>query len=40
MQEFGDIAADKKAKDALQIAFPNSTIEQIAIDGIASGGGR
>ncbi|CAA6825971.1 MAG: Agmatine deiminase (EC [uncultured Sulfurovum sp.] len=38
-QKFGDEVADKEAKDALQKVFPNYTIEQIAINGIASGGG-
>lgn len=38
-QKFGDNKADKLAKDTLQKAFPDSVIEQIAIDGIASGGG-
>jgi len=38
-QKFGDKKADKKAKSILQKAFPNRVIEQIAIDGIASGGG-
>jgi agmatine deiminase len=39
MQKFGDKAADKAAKAKIAKAFPNHTIEQIAIDGIASGGG-
>jgi len=39
MQKFGDEAADKKAKDTLQKMFLNYIIEQIVIDGIASGGG-
>ena len=39
MQKFGDKKADKKAKKILQSEFPNRKIEQIAIDGIASGGG-
>lgn len=39
MQGFGDDYADKKAKDTLQKAYPNRIIEQIRIDGIASGGG-
>lgn len=38
-QKFGDKAADDKAKNILKQAYPNRTIEQIAIDGIASGGG-
>ena len=39
MQSFGDSYADKNAKDILAKAFPNRSIEQIRIDGIASGGG-
>jgi agmatine deiminase len=39
MQKFGDKNADKNAFDIIQKQFPNKTIEQIAIDGIASGGG-
>lgn len=39
MQKFGDAAADEMAKAILTEAFPGRTIEQIAIDGIASGGG-
>ena len=39
MQKFGDKKADQKAFDIIQEQFPNRTIEQIAIDGIASGGG-
>ena len=39
MQKFGDKKADKAAKDKLAKIFPNHKIEQIAIDGIASGGG-
>ncbi len=39
MQKFGDVEADKNAFDILQNQFPNKTIEQISIDGIASGGG-
>ena len=38
-QKFGDDSADKKARDILRQAFPGRVIEQIAIDGIASGGG-
>ncbi|WP_445361632.1 agmatine/peptidylarginine deiminase [Microbulbifer sp. EKSA005] len=38
-QKFGDKNADAKARAILQEAFPNHNIEQIAIDGIASGGG-
>lgn len=36
---FGDAQADLAAKQALQKAFPDRVIEQIAIDGIAGGGG-
>ena len=39
MQKFGDKVADKNARDILSHVFPNKVIEQIAIDGIASGGG-
>lgn len=39
MQKFGDKKADEDAKRKLLRAFPNHVIEQIAIDGIASGGG-
>ena len=39
LQKFGDRRADRNAKAILAAAFPNRTIEQIAIDGIASGGG-
>ena len=39
MQKFGDIKADSAAKKKLAKVFPNHLIEQIAIDGIASGGG-
>lgn len=38
-QKFGDKRADEKAKNILQNVFPERVIEQIAIDGIASGGG-
>lgn len=38
-QKIGDNEADKKAKSVLQQAYPDRTIEQISIDGIASGGG-
>ena len=38
-QQFGDKKADLAAKYALQQAFPDRVIEQIAIDGIAAGGG-
>ena len=39
MQSFGDDSADRNAKHILQTVFPDRAIEQIAIDGIASGGG-
>ncbi len=39
MQSFDDKKADKNAKNILQQTFPDRTIEQIAINGIASGGG-
>lgn len=39
MQKFGDRKTDNAAKDKLAKVFPNHRIEQIAIDGIASGGG-
>ena len=39
MQKFGDNEADLTARQKLAKAFPNYRIEQIAIDGIASGGG-
>jgi len=39
MQKFGDKRADKQANKKIARAFPNHTIEQIAINGIASGGG-
>lgn len=39
MQNFGDAAADKAAKAAVQKAFPDRKIEQINVDGIAAGGG-
>lgn len=39
MQRFGDKAADAKAKAIVQREYPDRVIEQIAIDGIASGGG-
>ena len=38
-QKFGDKKADESAKKTLEKAFPSRVIEQIAIDGIASGGG-
>lgn len=39
MPEFGDLQADRAAKQALQRAFPDREIVQINIDGIAAGGG-
>lgn len=39
MQSFGDKVLDQQAKAALAKAYPNRVIEQIRIDGIASGGG-
>jgi agmatine deiminase len=39
MQSFGDPAADQAARDTIAQAFPDRTVEQFAIDGIASGGG-
>ena len=39
MQKFGDKKADQVARSILQNEFPDRVIEQIAIDGIASGGG-
>jgi agmatine deiminase len=39
MQKFGDVATDSAARKQLQLAFPDRVIEQIAVDGIASGGG-
>lgn len=39
MQKFGDKEADDRAFKIIQTEFPNRVIEQIAIDGIASGGG-
>jgi len=39
MQGFGDEQADSNAKKALEKLFPQRTVEQIRIDGIASGGG-
>jgi len=39
MQSFGDEEADQNAKEILQDEFPTKQIEQIRIDGIASGGG-
>ena len=39
MQKFGDNKADSAAKAKLAKVFPNHYIEQVSIDGIASGGG-
>ncbi|MCP3921588.1 MAG: agmatine deiminase family protein [Desulfobacterales bacterium] len=39
MQKFGDVAADSAARKKLAKVFPKHHIEQISIDGIASGGG-
>lgn len=39
MQKFGDKKADKAARAKLAKVFPKHQIEQIAINGIASGGG-
>ncbi len=39
MQKFGDDVADQNALDIIQGQYPNRVVEQIAIDGIASGGG-
>ncbi len=39
MQKFGDKKADVAAKQKLATVFPKHNIDQIAIDGIASGGG-
>jgi len=39
LQKFGDSKADKNAYDIIQKQFPTHTIEQISVDGIASGGG-
>ncbi len=38
-QKFGDKKADRNAKLLLEKAYPDRVVEQIAIDGIASGGG-
>ena len=38
-QEFGDVKADRAAKQALESAFPEREVIQINIDGIAAGGG-
>ncbi|VFQ44533.1 agmatine deiminase family protein [Desulfoluna butyratoxydans] len=39
MQKFGDKKADRVAREKIAKAFPHHRIEQISIDGIASGGG-
>jgi agmatine deiminase len=39
MQKFGDKKKDRLAKEKLAKVFPNHAIEQIEINGIASGGG-
>ena len=39
MQKFGDVDADNIAAQKMSTLFPRHRIEQIAIDGIASGGG-
>jgi len=39
MQKFGDKKTDQAAKIKLEKVFPDHHIEQISIDGIASGGG-
>lgn len=39
MQKFGDPEMDQNAKEILAELFPDRVIEQLAIDGIASGGG-
>ncbi|OEE68359.1 agmatine deiminase [Enterovibrio norvegicus FF-33] len=39
MQEFGDKAADKKAKETLELLFPDRQIEALNLDAIAAGGG-
>lgn len=39
MQKFGDERADNQAIQKLAKVYPNRHIEQIAINGIASGGG-
>jgi len=38
-QKFGDKKTDAKTRNILEEAFPDRVVEQIAIDGIASGGG-
>lgn len=39
MQSFGDKRADRAARETLQSAFPDRTIEQLNVDGLAAGGG-
>ena len=39
MQSFGDGRADEAARDWLQWAYPTRSVEQLAIDAIAAGGG-
>mgnify|MGYP003588413965 CR=1 FL=1 len=39
MQEFGDPAADLAARHAVEEAFPGRAVEQLAMDGLAAGGG-
>jgi agmatine deiminase len=39
MPQFGDAAADESARAALQALFPDREVVQVAIDGIAAGGG-
>jgi len=39
LQKFGDTYADENAYNIIQQQFPNRTVEQISVDGIASGGG-
>lgn len=38
-QEFGDPESDRAARASLERAFPDRVVEQIAVDGIAAGGG-
>jgi agmatine deiminase len=37
--QFGDVRADAAARDMLQKLFPQREVIQLAIDGIAAGGG-
>jgi agmatine deiminase len=39
MQGYGDAEADRAARAALEHAFPERTIEQLDLDGLAAGGG-